>query len=115
MSFCDNCKRTFSGTQYLFSHIYAPSNTGCLAYYISSVQNQNTNTSQAAGARALKRRKLIQLREAAIRSGQCSLNKSNEQLARCEEEEEDDVFEFKDDSVEPPMFPRIRLELLSNK
>ncbi len=119
MPVCDNCKRPFSGTQYLFSHMYAPSNTACLAYYIRNIRNGNTSTPQeaGAGARALKRRKLIQRREAAIRSGESLLNRSNEDLARsqAQQEEEDDVFEFKDDSVEPPTFPRIRLDLLSNK
>ncbi len=92
--FCDCCKRDFSSLQYFNAHINASKNKSCLTYYYK----KRSLAATQEGEKALsKRRALIQKRDAALRSGNTRV--PPKKTERTVLEEDDSVFEFKDDSL----------------
>ena len=100
--FCDCCKRDFTSLQYFNAHINASKNKSCLTYYY---KKRALAAATEEGENALsKRRAFIQKRDAALRSGNTRVPPKNTE--RDFLEDDDSVFEFKDDSP-PQSFLRV--------
>ena len=102
---CDNCNRDFAGLQYFSTHIFAKSNISCYNYFIKNTSQKH----ETLGARALKRRKLMQRREAIIRGAEALLNEEVLYSPKPNQTNkyDDSVFEFVDDSPPEESFPRV--------
>ena len=106
---CGNCNRCFATLHYFSQHIFAKSNISCFQYFNSS----STRKEESIGERALKRHKLRQRREAAIRGGEAVLEQLKAQAAAGDSGSS--VFDFVDDGLPRETFPRVNERLLNLK
>ena len=103
---CGYCNKQFASQQYFRLHINAESNVDCLSYFCNGLRGRSSSSTGTPGEKALKRRRLIQRREAILRGLELQLEPKIGGSGK--KQGNYSVFDFEDDCVQEESFPYVR-------